>query len=71
MRFVSYQDRKVVAAALKPIYTAVNEDAVLMALTAFADSPLGKKYPGRSRLVGERVGTVHPCSWRSGPPCGR
>ena len=45
MRFVSYQDRKAVAAALKPIYTAVNEDAALMALAAFADSTLGKKYP--------------------------
>ena len=44
MRFVSYQDRKAVAAALKPIYTAVNEDAALMALAAFADSTLGKKY---------------------------
>lgn len=45
MRFVSYQDRKAVAAALRPIYTAVNEDAALMALTTFADSTLGKKYP--------------------------
>ena len=26
MRFVAYQDRKVVAAALKPIYTAIDED---------------------------------------------
>lgn len=45
MRFVSYQDRKAVAAMLKPIYTAPNEDAALMALAAFADSILGKKYP--------------------------
>jgi len=45
MRFVSYQDRKAVAAMLKPIYTAANEDAALMALTTFADSALGKKYP--------------------------
>lgn len=30
---------------LKPIYTAANEDAALMALTTFADSALGKKYP--------------------------
>ena len=45
MRFVSYSDRKAVAAMLRPIYTAANEDAALMALTTFADSTLGKKYP--------------------------
>ena len=45
MRFVSYTDRKAVAALLRPIYTAANEDAALMALAAFADSNLGKKYP--------------------------
>ncbi len=44
MRFVSYQDRKAVAAGLRPIYTAVNEDAALAALTEFADSKLGRKY---------------------------
>ncbi len=45
MRFVSYTDRKAVAAMLRPIYTAPSEDAALMALAAFADSTLGKKYP--------------------------
>lgn len=45
MRFVSYTDRKAVAALLRPIYTAADEDAALMALTTFADSNLGKKYP--------------------------
>lgn len=45
MRFVSYTDRKAVAALLRPIYTAPDEDAALMALTTFADSNLGKKYP--------------------------
>ena len=45
MRFVSYADRKAVATLLRPIYTAADEDAALMALTAFADSNLGKKYP--------------------------
>lgn len=45
MRFVSYSDRKAVAALLKPIYTAATEDAALMALTTFTDSALGKKYP--------------------------
>jgi putative transposase len=45
MRFVSYADRKAVAALVRPIYTAADEDAALMALTTFADSNLGKKYP--------------------------
>ena len=45
MRFVSYTDRKSVAAMLRPIYTAADEDGALAALTTFADSSLGKKYP--------------------------
>jgi transposase-like protein len=45
MRFVNYKDRKPVAAALKPIYTAVNDDAALEALREFAASPLGVRYP--------------------------
>ncbi|HVV75021.1 MAG TPA: IS256 family transposase [Mycobacteriales bacterium] len=45
MRFVNYKDRKPVAAALKPIYTAVNEEAALAALHEFKASPLGVKYP--------------------------
>lgn len=45
MRFVSYSDRKAVAAMLRPIYTAPTEDAALIALATFADSTPGKKYP--------------------------
>jgi len=45
MRFVNYKDRKAVAAALKPIYQAVNEDAALEALEVFQASELGKRYP--------------------------
>jgi putative transposase len=45
MRFVSYADRKAVAAMLRPIYAAPDEQSALMALAAFADSTLGKKYP--------------------------
>ena len=44
MRFVSYTDRKAVAAALRPIYTAPGEDAALAALEAFTEA-WGKKYP--------------------------
>ena len=46
MRYVAYGDRKAVAALLRPIYTAVNEDAALEALARFADSELGRKHPG-------------------------
>jgi putative transposase len=45
MRFVSYQDRKAVAAALRPIYTAPTAEAAEFELVAFADSKWGKKYP--------------------------
>ncbi|MEJ3403470.1 IS256 family transposase [Rathayibacter sp. YIM 133350] len=45
MRFVNYKDRKILAAALKPIYQAATEDAALAALDAFADSMLGRRYP--------------------------
>jgi putative transposase len=45
MRFVSYADRKKVAAALRPIYTAPTAEAAQTELFAFAQSDLGKKYP--------------------------
>jgi putative transposase len=44
MRFVAYQDRKRVAADLKPVYRAVNADAALLALEAFEET-WGQKYP--------------------------
>lgn len=43
--FVSWKDRKAVAAALKDIYRAVDAAAGEVALEAFADSPWGRKYP--------------------------
>ncbi len=45
MRFVNYKDRRAVAAGLKHIYTAVNEDTALAALEVFEASDIGKKYP--------------------------
>lgn len=45
MRFVGYGDRKAVAKALKPIYTAVDERSSKAALDDFADSEWGQKYP--------------------------
>jgi putative transposase len=45
MRFVSYTDRKKVAAALRPIYTAPTAEAAEAELLAFAESDLGRRYP--------------------------
>ena len=45
MRFVSYGDRKKVAAALKVIYTAPTADAAAQAFEEFANSSLGQKHP--------------------------
>jgi putative transposase len=44
MRYVSYRDRRTVAAALRPIYTAANADDAQVALERF-DEQWGAKYP--------------------------
>jgi putative transposase len=44
LAYVSWQDRKHVVAALKPIYKAPTADAALMALDDFEAGPWGKKY---------------------------
>lgn len=45
MRFVSYADRRKIAAALKPIYTAPTVEAAEAELLAFTESDLGRRYP--------------------------
>jgi putative transposase len=45
MQFASWKERKALARALKPIYTAANADAARAALDAFADSDWNRKYP--------------------------
>ena len=45
MRFVSYKDRKRVAAALKHVYTAPTVEAAEAALLEFSESELGRRYP--------------------------
>ena len=45
MRFVSYADRKPVAAAMRPICTAPTAEAAEAALWEFEASDLGRKYP--------------------------
>jgi putative transposase len=44
-RFVGYQHRKSVAAALKPIYQAADAEAARAELEAFKTSELGRRYP--------------------------
>jgi len=43
--YASWKDRKAVAAALRPIYTAINAEAAETALTAFEQSDWGAKLP--------------------------
>ena len=58
--FVSWKDRKLVAAALKDIYRAVDADAGKTALTAFEDGPWGNKYPAISQSWRRAWGEVVP-----------
>jgi putative transposase len=43
--FASWKDRKALATAIKPIYTAVNAEAAEAALNEFAASAWGQKFP--------------------------
>jgi putative transposase len=43
--FASWKDRKALAAALRPIYTAANAEAAEAELTAFEQGPWGQKFP--------------------------
>jgi putative transposase len=70
MRFVSYTDRKAVAAMLRPIYTAANEDGALMALAASPTRSWARSTP-RPWRPGRTPGTGSPRSWRSGRRCAR
>lgn len=45
MRYVSYTDRKAMAAQLRNVYSAANADAAQMSLLALGETELGKKYP--------------------------
>jgi putative transposase len=44
MRYVSYNDRKKFAAALRPVYTAPTVEAAEAALLELAETPLGRRY---------------------------
>jgi putative transposase len=45
LAYVSWQDRREVVAALKPVYVAPTVEAALAALDAFEIGPWGRKYP--------------------------
>jgi transposase-like protein len=45
LSFASWKDRRELAAALRPIYTAVNAEVARAALEDFAAGPWGGKYP--------------------------
>jgi putative transposase len=53
LRFVSWADRKQVAVALKPLYTAADEDAALAELEQ-VEKKLGQKYPSVVRTFRNR-----------------
>jgi len=59
LRYVGWTDRKVVAKALRPIYSAANETAASAALDAF-DEQWGKRYPAIVRQWRQRWAEVVP-----------
>jgi putative transposase len=60
MDFVSWKDRKGLAAALKDIYRAVDADAAEKALTAFEAGPWGQRYPAIGKSWRRAWGEVIP-----------
>jgi putative transposase len=60
LAFVSYKDRKTVAAALKEIYRAKDAEAGLAALDDFAEGPWNKKYPAIAQSWRRAWGEVVP-----------
>jgi putative transposase len=45
LTYASWKDRKALAAAIRPIYTALNADAAADALDAFERGPWGQRFP--------------------------
>jgi putative transposase len=58
--FVSWKDRKAVAAALKDIYRAVDPTAAAAALAAFEAGPWGQRYPAIGQSWRRAWGEVIP-----------
>ena len=68
-RFVSYSDRKAVAAALRPIYQAPSEEAAWEALETFEASELGTALPGRGPDLHRLLGAIHSLPGLTGRWC--
>ena len=60
LAYVSWQDRRQVVAALKPIYQAPTADAALIALDAFEAGPWGQKYAAIAPVVAAAMGAGDP-----------
>jgi putative transposase len=60
LAYVSWQDRKQVVAALKPIYQAPTADAALLALGDFEAGEWGRKYPAIAPLWRRQWAQVIP-----------
>lgn len=60
MDFVSWKDRKSLAAALKEIYRAPSADAAEKPLTAFEAGPWGQRYPAIGQNWRRAWGEVIP-----------
>ena len=60
LAFVSYKDRKAVAAALKEVYRAADAGAAEAALAAFEEGSWGRKYPAIGQSWRRAWGEVVP-----------
>ena len=58
--FVSYKDRRAVAAALKEVYKAADADAGTVALDAFAESDWGRKIPRHRHVLAPPLASRDP-----------
>lgn len=58
--YASWKDRKAVAAALRPIYTATTAEAAHEALEEFAGSHWGAKCPTIVQSLAACLGERHP-----------
>ncbi|WP_257645073.1 transposase, partial [Sphaerotilus montanus] len=60
LSFAGWKERKLLAAALRPIYTAVSAEAALAELEAFERGPWGQKFP--------MIGPAWRCAWERVTP---
>jgi putative transposase len=58
--FASWKDRKLLAAAIKPVYTAASAEAAAEALDEFERGPWGQKYPTVVRRLAPGLGPGDP-----------